>query len=451
MTLTKRKKRGHFSSAQVITASFSLIIIIGAVLLSLPIASTTGHTDFIDAFFVAVSATCVTGLTPVNTAAHWTLFGRTVILILVEIGGMSFLLMSLLVLFSSKKKASFSTRLLIKDYLNLDMFSGVFQVAKYTLSISFAIQAIGAFLLSFHFVPEKGLVEGLGFSVFHAVSAFCNAGFDLLGDSLESSINSPFLLVVLSLLVIAGGLGFIVWKELLTFRKHKKLSLHSSLTLRATLFVLGISFVLFYVFEAGFTRHASDLTFVEKISNILFLSATPRTAGFNNIPYADVSSASLVLTIVLMFIGGNSGSTAGGLKVSTLSVLFLGIRSILSGKEHVSCSGRTIKRDIVDSSFALFFLALVLVASAITVLTVTETVPSGFGIEYIAFEVFSAFGTVGISMGLTPHLSFAGKIIIMLVMFIGRIGIYTFIFSLIKKRQTSKDLYKYPEEYMLVG
>lgn len=451
MILQKKKHSFRFSSAQFITGSFLLIILIGAVLLSLPMASVNGPTNFLDALFVATSATCVTGLTTVNTAAHWTLFGRTVIMILIEIGGMSFLLISLMVLFTSKKKASFSTRMLIKDYMNLGEFSGVFKIAKYTMKISLSIQLIGTTLLSFYFVPRHGFWHGLGYSVFHAVSAFCNAGFDLFGDSLESATKEPFLLVVLSFLILAGGLGFVVWKELLEFGKKKKLSLHSSLTLRASMIVLGVSFVLFFIFEKGFSIHDPNLSFTEKISNILFLTVTPRTAGFNNISYANVSTASLLLTTFLMFVGGNSGSTAGGLKVSTFSVLFLNIRNIILGKEHTSYRERTVKKDTILSSYALFFLALTLISVSAIILSVTETIPENFGIEYIIFEVFSAFGTVGVTMGLTPNLTVVGKVVIMLLMFIGRIGIYTFIFSLIKRRQSTHDYFKYPEGFLMVG
>ena len=227
--------------------------------------------------------------------------------------------------------------------------------------------------------------------------------------------------------------------------------MHSSLTFRTTLIILGASFILFYLFERGFGIHDSSLTLVERLSNIFFLAVTPRTAGFNNIPYAEVSAASLLLTMILMFIGGNSGSTAGGLKVSTIAVLSLSIRDIVLGKQHTSYRERTIKKDTIYSSFALFFLALILIASATMLLSVTEEIPKGFGIEYILFEVFSAFGTVGVTMGLTPDLTIIGKITIMTVMFIGRIGIYTFIFSLVKRRNNSKDYFKYPEETIMVG
>ncbi|MCO7150941.1 TrkH family potassium uptake protein [Vagococcus lutrae] len=445
------KANYRFTPVQAITASFLMVIVIGTFLLSLPISSNSGHTNLSDAAFVATSSVCVTGLTTVNTAAHWSLFGRIVIMCLIEIGGMSFMLMTLIVVMFMRKKVNFQARLIFKESLNLGEYSGVLKLGLYVLKFSFVTQMIGTILFSFYFIPKHGVINGLGHSVFHAISAYCNAGFDLFGNSLEGVRTNSYFMLVVSGLIIAGGLGFVVWRDLLTWYKRRKMTLHTQLTLRMTIIILISSFILFLLFENNLQAYSDQLTPFQRIVNTFFLAVTPRTAGFNSIPYADLSHASLLLTMMLMFVGGNSGSTAGGLKVSTLGVLLLHAWATIKGKNRTVFHYRTIKQEIVMRAFALFFICVTITITATALLSVTEVIPREFGIEYVAFEVFSAFGTVGVTLGLTPHLTMIGKLVIMLLMFIGRVGVYTFLLSIAGRQRNNEGLIRYPEEHVMVG
>ena len=386
-----------------------------------------------------------------NTAAHWSLFGRIVIMCLIEIGGMSFMLMTLIVVMFMRKKVNFQARLIFKESLNLGEYSGVLKLGLYVLKFSFVTQMIGTILFSFYFIPKHGVFNGLGHSVFHAISAYCNAGFDLFGNSLEGVRTNSYFMLVVSGLIIAGGLGFVVWRDLLTWYKRRKMTLHTQLTLRMTIIILISSFILFLLFENNLQAYSDQLTPFQRIVNTFFLAVTPRTAGFNSIPYADLSHASLLLTMMLMFVGGNSGSTAGGLKVSTLGVLLLHAWATIKGKNRTVFHYRTIKQEIVMRAFALFFICVTITITATALLSVTEVIPREFGIEYVAFEVFSAFGTVGVTLGLTPHLTMIGKFVIMLLMFIGRVGVYTFLLSIAGRQRSNEGLIRYPEEHVMVG
>lgn len=441
----------RFSTVQLITMSFLLVVLIGTCLLSLPIATVSGKSSGLDALFVATSCVCVTGLTTVNTAAHWSLFGKIVMMCLIEIGGMSFMLMTLILAMVTRKKINLHTRLILKDSLNLGNQGGVLKLGLYVVKFSFTVQLIGAILLFKAFYPKFGLQKGLFYSIFHAVSAFCNAGFDLFGNSLEGFQTQPYVLMVISLLIISGGIGFVVWRDLFQWFYDRRLMLHTRLSLIVTLSLLIGGFVVFLLLEGNLSAYKDSLTPFQRVVNTFFLAVTPRTAGFNSIPYTELSQASLLITMGLMFIGGNSGSTAGGLKTSTLGVLILHAWSTIQGKEATVFHERTISRQIVLRAFALFFLCTFMAIFAIEILTITETIPTGYGIEYIAFEVFSAFGTVGVTLGLTPHLTLLGKIVIMLLMFIGRVGVYTFLLSIAKKQRAKESLIRFPEEHIMIG
>ncbi len=445
------KKGKKLSTVQILALGFLVVIFTGATLLSLPIASKTHtFTPFIDALFTATSAVCVTGLTTVNTLAHWTTFGHVIIMLLIEAGGLGFMALPVFLFIILGKKIQFSTRMLLKDALNMEEVSGTVDLMKYVLKLAFFIQAIGAVLLSFQFIPDFGWKKGLFYSVFHSISAFCNAGFDLLGDSLVPYQTKPYIMYVISFLIIAGGLGFIVWRDLLSYHKKKKLSIHTKLALTVTFILLIGSFVLFYFTESA-SELAPKLGFWDNIANTWFTTVTPRTAGFYSVDYAKMSHAGIILTVLLMFIGGTSGSTAGGLKTTTLGVLFLQIRSLFKGRSRVEYKGRTIKQPIVFRAFVFFFLSLTVVLLSTTILTISETIPAGHGIEYVVFEVVSALATVGLTMGLTPDLTLLGKIIIMFLMYLGRVGIFTVGFSLISKASQNEAHYKYPDENVLIG
>lgn len=446
------KSKKHLSAVQVLALGFLLIIFVGGSLLSLPFFSKNGEaTPFIDALFTATSAVCVTGLTTLNTAMHWNPAGQLLIMILIEIGGLGFMSLPVVLYFVMRKKITLSTRMLLREALNLDDMSGAFRLMMYIVKLALVIQGIGAILLSFQFVPEFGWKKGIFFGIFHSISSFCNAGFDLLGDSLVPYQSNPYVLIVIGLLIISGGLGFIVWQDILFYKERKKFSLHSKLALTTTFVLLLGGFIVFFFTEQNAGNLTEGTNFIERLANTFFMSVTPRTAGYYSINYLDMTNAGLIATMFLMYIGGTSGSTAGGLKTTTFAVLVIQVISIFKGRQRAEFHGRTIPSATVFRALTLFFITLSLCVVSIMLLSVTENIPDYSGIEYIAFEVFSAFGTVGLTMGLTPDLSIAGKIIIMLLMYIGRVGFFTVGFSLLTKAAKPTAKYKYPDETIMIG
>ncbi len=436
------------SVLQYLSLGFLLVIYTGATLLSLPIASKSGEwTPFIDTLFTATSATCVTGQVIYNTAAHWSLFGQLVIITLIEIGGLGVMTLIVLLFLFLGKKLNLKDRLLIHDALNLDGDNDAIVIVKYVLKFALSVQLLGALILSTQLIPQYGMVKGTYFSLFHAISAFCNAGFDLFGDSLISYQTNPVIILTIAFLIIFGGLGFIVWRDVLTYRKNKKLLLHTKLTLVLTISLLLGSTMLFFFAERG--RGTFDvLSLPLQLVNSFFLAATPRTAGYANVDYAMLSMASLLLTCILMFIGGAPGSTAGGIKVTTIATLFLYLKAELKGEIPI-VGKRSISKDTVMKAILLLLISVTLVCTVMIILTFTETIPEGFGLEYIMVEVFSCFGTVGLTMGLTPNLSFIGKILLSMMMFMGRVGLLTVIMSFASR--SKKEGIRYPDGQILIG
>ncbi|WP_090408106.1 TrkH family potassium uptake protein [Enterococcus malodoratus] len=423
---------------------FTCIIVIGTVLLKLPLSSKYGQNiSWIDSFFIATSATCVTGLSPLAIHNQFNAFGQIVILFLIEIGGIGF--MSIPVLFFSirRKRINFSTRILLRDSMNLETKSGEFKLALSILKISFLIQFIGATILSSQFIPKYGIPQGIWFGIFHAISAFCNAGFDLFGNSLISFTEMPIVLLTISLLIVFGGLGFIVWIDLLQIRR-KRLSLQSKLALATTimLILIGCTFFSRTIEYQG--------SIINNISNIFFLAITPRTAGFFTLNYGTIKQYELMITMVLMFIGGTSGSTAGGLKTTTFSILMLKVFSVFKGKERTDIFYRSINEAIISKAMTLFALSLIICTASIFILSITE-VSEQSNLITITFEVISALGTVGLSAGITPTLTIVGKLVIIFLMFIGRVGSLTVIASLNNKSNEQEAKIKYPEEIIMLG
>lgn len=444
-------KKRRLPLPRILTLGFLVLILIGGLLLMLPLATRSGHTTpFIDAIFTATSATCITGLTTVNTAAHWSLFGQSVILALIEIGGLGFMTFSVLPFVLLKRRVDLTTRLLIKESLNFEKLADVSSVMKYVIGLSLAIQSLGAALLFIDFYPRYGFSRGLFMSVFHSASAFCNAGFDLFGNSLESRPNDVYLLLVISALVIAGGLGFLVWRDLLLFNRRKRLSLHTKLALSTTGVLLAGGFVFFLLTEDNLAVLAPHVSTGNRLINTFFLAVTPRTAGLTTIPYSEISIAGILLTIVLMFIGGTPGSTAGGIKTTTLGLLTLQTWAVLRGNRDVEFGHRRFSDQNILRALMLVFISLTSVIVAGVILTATETIPTRYGLEYVIFEVISAFSTAGMTMGLTPHLTVIGKLIIMLLMFLGRVGIYTVMFTVLNASHPRKG-YRYPAENVMLG
>lgn len=443
-------KRRPLSLPTTLTLGFLAIIIIGTFLLSLPIATQgTKSTSVLDAFFTATSATCVTGLTLVNTAFHWTVFGQTVIMFLMEIGGLGFMTFTVMLFLFMRRRMRLSTRLLAQESLNLDNLSQL-NVIRLILMLSMIIQLAGAALLFVDFYPRFGFGKGLWFSVFHAVSAFCNGGFDLFGNSLESFANDTYVLIVMSLLIIAGSFGFLVWQDLLLYPRRHRLSLHTKLALGTGSVIGWISVFVYFLSENNLAQLDSHLSYFHRLVNTVFMAITPRTAGLTTLPYQHLSIAGIAFTMLLMFIGGTPGSTAGGVKTTTIGLLTIQSIATLRGKRDATFGHRRFTQDNVFRALTLIFVAFIILTIATLVLCATQPLPKSGGLETVGFEVCAAFGTTGISLGLTPHLNVLGKLIIMFLMFIGRVGLYTVMFSILNAdRKQAK--YRYPEESVLIG
>lgn len=443
-----RKKSIHPSIILVI--GFALIILLGVILLSLPIASQSGESvGIINALFISTSAVCVTGLVVVDTATHWTLFGKIVIISLIQIGGLGFMAMGTLLAFLVRRKISLKERLVIQESLNQFNIAGLIKLTKYILIMTFTIEGIGAALLATRFIPEFGVAKGIGYSIFHAISAFCNAGFDLIGGfrSLMPYAKDPVITLTISALIILGGLGFVVILELLQKKENKKFSLHGKIVLSMTAILLVFSYLLFLILEFNNPDTIGNFSFVDKSLASFFQAVTPRTAGFNTIPTDKLTTASLFLTIILMFIGGASGGTAGGVKVTTVGVIFFLMYSVINGKKDVEVYKRRIPRSVIDKAMTILVLAFILVVIVTMILSVSE---AGHSFIELFFETVSAFGTVGMSMGITPTLTVMGKLIITILMFLGRVGPLTMFIALSSLAHHDTN-YRYPEEKLIVG
>ncbi len=441
--------RRRFTPVQILAIGFAMVIFVGAILLSLPISSQSGQrTPFLDCLFTSTSAVCVTGLIVVDTGTHWTYFGKTVIMLLIEIGGLGFMSFATLLALLLGKKITLKERLVMQEALNTFNIQGLVKLAKYILLFTLSIQGGGALLLSTQFIPRYGLAKGLYYSIFHSISAFCNAGFDLFGNfgSLTTLYNNPVIILVIAFLIIIGGLGFYVWYEIYHYKGHRKLSTHSKLVLWATFLLLFVGTILMFIFESRNTGTMANMTFGNKILSSFFAAVTPRTAGFNSISTSDMTMAGKFLTIILMFIGGASGSTAGGIKVTTAGVLIMTVVCVVRGKQDTEINKRRIGKEIVYRALAITIISLTLVITVTMILSITEVkVP----FEYYLYEATSAFATVGITLGLTTKLSAIGKIVILLTMYVGRVGPLTLAIAFARKLKNSSV--KYPEEKILVG
>ena len=441
------KNKIKLNGVQILALGFLALILLGGILLSLPISSKSGEaTNFLDAVFTATSAVCVTGLVTLNTSAHWSIFGQTIIITLIEIGGLGFMSFAVLFAMILGKKITLRERLVMQEAMNTYSIQGLVKMVRYVLVFTVSVQFFGALLLSTQFVPEYGPVKGIFFSIFHSISAFCNAGFDLFGNSLMNYSSNSVVILVISALIIIGGLGFTVLLEIYEFKGMKKLSLHSKIViLSSTILVFGGA-ILMFIFEYNNPQTIGNMSIQDKLLNSFFASVSPRTAGFNSIPLTEMSIAGNFLTIILMFIGGSPGSTAGGLKTVTLSIIVLTIISVIKGREDTEVFGRRFSKKIVYKAFTIAFIGISLVIGVTMILSCTE---SNASFMQLLYEVVSGLGTVGLTLDLTPKLTIIGKILIMIMMYLGRVGILTVMFALTRKND--KRSYKYPEGKILIG
>lgn len=434
----------NLTDLQIIFLSFLFVVLLGGGILSLPISSKAGeYTSFVDSLFTAISATCVTGLAVLDTSTYWSFFGQVIILILIQVGGLGFMTLVASIFLLLNQKVSMKSRTALQKTYSVSHLGFKKSLVLGILFISLSAEFIGTVLLSFIFIPEYGWLKGVWFSVFHSVSAYCNAGFDLFGNSLISYDHSPYIMLVISLLIVCGSLGFIVIMDLIGYKKRHKLSLHSKLALIVTGILILFGMLLFFITRFSFYKSDFLVYFVQS----LFFAITPRTAGFAIQDYSSLSQASLFLTIILMTIGGTSGSTAGGIKTTTIGVFILNIRAVIRREKHTRFGNRTIPQNLVKQSYESIFLYFSLVIISTFLLLVLEP---NLKLDQVLFEVVSALSTVGLSMNVTPELSSASKGLIGLLMFIGRVGIFTIIYSLNTKNR-EEALYKYPEENVMVG
>ena len=429
--------RKKLTYTQIIVLSFLSIILIGSLLLTLPLSSRSGEwTPFLDAMFTATSATCVTGLVVYDTYTHWSAFGQAIILVLIQIGGIGIMTCIAMLSLILKRRISLSERRLLMQSTGSLQHNGIVILIKQIITGTAIVELCGALLLAIVFCPRMGFTVGLWNAVFHSVSAFCNAGFDLMGRySAFSSLsgdglyNNPLVMITLMLLIVIGGIGFLVWNDVIKKRtSFKKYEVHSKIVLTTSALLIGIGFVLFFIFE--YKHSLAGMILGQKLLNALFEAITPRTAGFASVDLNSMSDSGTLLTMILMFIGGSPGSTAGGIKTTTFVVLLLCALNSARRYGSITVFKRKLDQNTVAqaSSIATVYAAGVFIAAMI----ICALEPYSF--TQIVFEIVSAVATVGLSTGITPNLCAASQILLMVLMFAGRIGGLTFVLVLAERR-----------------
>ncbi len=429
----------------VLSLGFAILISIGGILLSLPFFTKSGQaTDLIDSFFVAASASCVTGLSPVNTLEHWNTYGHVLLIILIQIGGLGVMSLASIIPLILGKKIGMKSRQILKEQLNVESLEGMIVLFKYVLIFTFGTEILGAILLAIRFVPLYGMGQGLWISIFHSISAFCNAGFDILGDSIYPFREDMLVNLTLSMLVIVGGLGFVVTSELFRRRSFKKISTHSKLVLMMTAILLVLGTLAFYFLEKRGGVLAEE-SLKGSILESFFQSVVARTAGFYSVDLSKIKDSTALMLMGLMFVGGSPGSTAGGIKTTTLGVLILSTLAVIRGEDEPVVFGRHIGTDVIRKALAIFLVSIGIVLSVSFLLTITENA----GLVEILYETVSALATVGASKGMTADLSRVGKILITICMYLGRLGPMTMAFAFGMK--TKKSRIRYPESFISIG
>lgn len=428
---------------------FLLAILIGALLLMLPVsARDRTSTPFITALFTSTSAVCVTGLTLVETGTYFSLFGQAVIMCLIEIGGLGFMTVLIIAFVAANKHIGISQRLMLAESLGLERIEGVVRLTKIIFKASLLFELAGAIALSLRFIPRFGILNGIWFSIFHSVSAFCNAGFDIFGNgnSIASFSGDYLVLITLACLIIIGGIGFVVWEETARKRKFKKLSVYSRLVIIMTLGLIVFGTIGFFVLEMNNPETIADKSMGQKILASFFQAVTTRTAGFDAVNQTALGQNSKLLTIILMMIGGASGSTAGGIKVVTMAVALVSLRAVWFNKTDVIVMGRKVKKSTCVYALALVSMWLILVIAGGSVISTLDHVP----LIDALYEAASAYGTVGLSEGVTAVSSMPSKALLILYMFMGRVGILTVSvsFTMTAKKKARID---YPDVNLLIG
>ncbi len=448
------------SPVQIIPASFFLAIMVGTLVLMLPIASAGRHaTDFLTALFTATTSICVTGLVVVDTYAHWSFFGQLVILILIQIGGLGMIAIASTIMLLTRRKFSLTDRILLRDAFNLNSNNNLLSFLINVLKGTFIVETIGAVLYSFVFIPEFGVRKGLWISIFNSVSAFCNAGMDVIGpNSLGNYHANPIVMIVTMTLIILGGLGFVVWFDVMARTKEgikkrfspinvfSRLSEHTKLVLSFSLVLLIVGTLAFLGLEYNNPGTIGELSFGGKLANSFFQSVTLRTAGFTTFPQENLSNASCIVAYLFMFIGGSPIGTAGGIKTTTFFLLIMNVRSYLKNQDDNVIFHHRVSEDSMRKASAIVFVSFL----AVLVLTMTLCIVNSVPLEDAFYEVISACGTVGLSRGLTSSLGELGRITIVIAMYLGRIGPISLV-ALFSGNGADLNKIKYSEGIFYVG
>lgn len=439
----------RINTARCISLGFALLILFGALLLMLPISSKERVvTPFLTALFTTTSATCVTGLTLVNVGAYFSLFGQAVILFLIQLGGLGFMTILCIVFIVSNRQIGLRNRMLIAQSMGTESLEGIVKLAKHVLYITGIIELLGAIVLSIRFIPKYGFFKGMWFSVFHSISAFCNAGFDIIGDgkSMLSYRHDPLVLCTLAILVVVGGLGFIVWEDIIRKKSWKRLDVYSKVIIFAQIFFIVIGAVVYFILEYGNINTIGTENVGQKILASFFQSVTTRTAGFDAIIQNNLTDLSKAWGAVLMMIGGASGSTAGGVKLGTVVLVIMTLISVLRGRADVVIRSRRIAHTTILHAMALLVLWLVLVVGGSMLISYIDNQ----NLINSIYEVASAYSTVGLSVGISESASVLTKILLIVYMFFGRVGIMTISVVFMTRIRKTNDI-RYPECNFIVG
>lgn len=446
-----------FTPAQVLVLGFGAVIMLGAILLTLPAAQAdpTQPIGFLDALFTATSAVCVTGLVVVDTATQFSTFGEVVIMLLIQAGGLGIMTLSALIFLLMGRRISLSERLVMQEALGSFSIAGVVRLTRAIILTTLAIEAVGALLLTLRFSQSMDWATAAYWGVFHSISAFNNAGFDLTSNSLIPFGFDPFVLLVIALLFVVGGIGFFVLEDVWRRRSWDRFSLHTRLALRITGWLIALGTVMVLLLEFNNPQTLGEMPFFHKVTNAIFTAVTPRTAGFNSVPVGGLLDATLLFMVMLMFIGASPSGTGGGIKTTTFGAIALVVKATALGREEVKIMGRRLPADLIFKSLTVAAIALFWVITVTGILLVTEskaiadpTSPITF--VDIMFEATSAFGTVGLSTGITSLLSPLGKVVVMLTMYIGRVGPLTMVVALAQRRN-ARDPIHFPEERVMIG
>lgn len=455
-----QKDKPLFNTTQAIVLGFMAVIIVGTILLMFPFASQSGEwTDFMDAFFTSTSAVCVVGLTVVPTFSYWSVAGKIIIFVLIQLGGLGIICMTMGFFILIGKRITLRDRKLIQESFNLDTSAGLVRMILSIFKVTFIMEAIGAIAYSIRFVPEYGLMEGIALSVFQSVSAFCNCGFDIIGEnSLVKYSGDVLVNLTTMVLAVTGGLGFIVlwdiknvindirYNGLAKNKIYERLPLHTKVVLAATLIFLVSGAIIIFAFECNNPATLGEMPLGEKVLASMFESVTLRSAGFYTFEHMGIRDVTYMLICIFMLIGGSPMGTAGGIKTSTVAILFIEVMSVVRGKKDAEVFGKRISIENVRTAITVAFISVAVGFFGIIILSLTENA----SFREIVFESFSTIGTAGLSLGLTPKLTTVGRIVIMTMMFIGRIGPITMAmaFNARRSKAIDRDL---PEKRIIIG